>query len=110
MGVFERGDPVPQCRTDGILECLESVVYRHHLCAQEPHLFHIGHLTLNIDAPHVYTAFKTEERGRGSSCNAVLTGACFRNYASLAHTARHQRLSNRIVDLVRSCMKQIFPF
>src|SRR5262249_11949580 len=51
-----------------------------------------------------------QERAGGGRCDAVLAGARLGYDAALAHAPGQQRLAERVVDLVRAGMREIFAF
>ena len=49
-----------------------------------------------------------EQRADRGSRDAVLSRAGFRDDALLVHASREQHLAERVVDLVRTCVQEIF--
>ena len=57
---------------------------------------------------HVDDAFEPEQRARGGARHAVLAGAGLGDDARLAHALGEQRLAERVVDLVRAGVREVF--
>ncbi len=109
MRAGDVGHPVLERGADGVLERFQAVIDRHHLGAEELHLFNVRHLTLHVDAPHVDPAFQAEERRGGRGGDAVLARAGLGDDPLFTHVFRKQGLADGVVDLVRAGVEQVFP-
>ena len=78
------------------------------LRAQQAHPEDIQPLPPHVFLAHVDDAVQPEQRARGGGRDAVLARAGFRDDALLAHAPGQQRLPERVVDLVRAGMQQVF--
>ena len=76
--------------------------------AEETHPRDVQGLPFHIDDAHVDDAFAAEPRGDRRGRDTVLAGTRFRDDASLAHAPREQNLAERVVDLMRAGVQQIF--
>ena len=68
----------------------------------------VERLALHVLGAHVDVALEAEQRARGRRRDAVLPGAGFGDDAALAHAHGEQRLAERVVDLVRAGVRQVF--
>ena len=75
--------------------------------AHEPHAAHVRRLPLHVDFAHVHRAGQTDARARGGSGHTMLAGAGLRHDALRTHALGHQRLTERVVDLVRAGVREI---
>ena len=108
MGRAHVGDPVADGVVDGVFQGLAARFHAAHLRPQEAHAVDIGLLARHVDGAHVDHAFDAEFGGHGGGGHAMLAGAGLRHDARLLHLVLHeQRLSQRIVDLVRAGVGQI---
>ncbi len=107
-GVFDVRDPVAHRFVQGILQRAAATFDRHDRRAEQFHPVDIGRLTADVFAAHVDHALHAEARGNGGGRHAVLTGAGFCDHARLAHAAGEQCLADRVVDLVRAGVIEIF--
>ena len=108
MSCPDVGDPVAHRLADCVLQRLRTGRYAAHLRAQQPHAQHVQLLPLHVHIAHVDHALHAKQRANGGRGNAVLAGAGFGNDALLAHTLRQQSLAQRVVDLVRTGVQQVF--
>ena len=67
-------------------------------------------LAFYIRFSHVDDAFHVHQGTYGGSSYAVLAGTGFGDDAMLAHAACQKNLSDSVVNLVSSCMVQVFTF
>jgi hypothetical protein len=101
------GHPIAQRLVDGGAERLIARRDRYDRRAQEPHAAHIGRLSLDIHGAHIDDARQPQARRRGGARDAVLTRARLGDDASRAQPLREQGLSKRIVDLVRTRVREV---
>ena len=99
---FGVSDPGAHGLVDGSSKGAITGGHRNHLCAQQQHAVDVGGLTLNVDSTHVDRAGQTDTGTGGSRSHAMLTGTGFSNDPLLAHTQGQQRLTEGIVDFVRT--------
>src|ERR1043165_1380077 len=100
--------PVAQRLVDGVLERARAGVNLAHFRAEQAHAKDVQRLAAHVFSAHVDDAAQAEEsadRGRG---DAVLARARLGDDATLAHASREQDLSERVVDLVRACVREVF--
>ena len=67
-------------------------------------------MTLDVFATHVDHAFQAITRANGRGGNTVLTGPGLSDHARFTHAFREHGLTDRIVDLVRAGVVQVFAF
>ena len=79
-----------------------------NLCTKHLHTLHIGMLALYICLTHKYLTFHIHKRADCSCGNTMLTSTCLGNDTSLAHLLCHEYLTNSIVNLMGTCMIQVF--
>ncbi len=79
-----------------------------HLGSQQLHPPDIGGLTLHILGAHVNNAIHAQARGGGCRGNAVLSRAGFRHQGGFPHVFGQKGLAQRIIDLVRAGVQQVF--
>ena len=102
------GDPVANRFVDGILERPASARHGHDFSAEEPHAEDVGLLARHVDFAHVDHAAQSEKSARGGGGDAMLSGAGLSDDAPLPHPLRDQRLAERVVDLVRAGVVEVF--
>ena len=102
------GHPIPHSLADRILQRLRARRNPAHLRAQEAHALYVQILPLHVHVAHVDHALQSQQCAHRRRGHAVLPRAGFCNHALLAHALRQQPLSERVVDLVRACVQQVF--
>ena len=70
--------------------------------AEQLHAEDVGLLASDVYRAHIDVAFQAEQGASGRRSDAVLPRAGFGNDALFAHTLRENRLTERVVDLVRA--------
>ena len=108
IGIAHVRDPVAKRFVDRVFQGLGTGFHTAHFCAHQFHAKHIERLPLHVLGTHVDDALESEacaDRGCG---DAMLTGAGLGNDAALAHATRKQHLPQRIVDLVRASVAEVF--
>ncbi len=95
----------------GFIHCVfkrgRAAFNRHDFRAQNFHAKNIGSLAADVFFAHEYFAFHAEKRRDGGCRHAMLSCAGFGNDFLFAHSAGQKRLSQRIVDFMRTGMIQI---
>ena len=102
------GDPVAHRLVDGVFQRPAAGVHAADLRTEQPHAEHVQRLPIHVLGAHVDMTLEAEQcAGRGRR-DAVLPGAGFGDDAPLAHAGGQQRLSERVVDLVRAGVREVF--
>ena len=109
-GRFDIRHPIAHRFIDGVLERPAAAFNRDDLGAEQLHAEDVGPLPADIDAAHVDVTLQAKQSHRSGCADAVLAGARLSDDAALAHPIRQQALPQRIVDLVRAGMRQVFTF
>ena len=107
MRVIDVRDPIAHRLVDRILQRPATGSDRHDGGAEQFHAGHVQGLPLGVFLAHVDNTLKAEQCGGRCGGDAVLAGTGFRDNASLAHALGQQRLSEHVVDLVRSGVVEI---
>ena len=68
----------------------------------------VQRLPLHVLRAHVDVALEPEQRADRRRGDAVLAGAGLGDDAPLPHALRQQRLAERVVDLVRARVREVF--
>ena len=76
--------------------------------AEQAHADDVQRLAPHVFRAHVDDALEAEQRTGGGRRHAVLPGAGLGDDAPLAHALGEQRLPQRVVDLVRAGVRQVF--
>ena len=105
--VFGTGHPVAHRLVDRVLQRPRAGVDAPHLGAEQAHAKHVQRLPRHVLGAHVDDAFEAEQRTGRRTRHAVLAGAGLGDDALLAHAHGEQRLTERVVDLVRAGVRQI---
>jgi hypothetical protein len=100
-------DPRAQRLVDRVLERLLAVLDLAHARAEQLHAQHVHALARGVDRAHVHHALEAEQRARGRGRDAVLSRAGLGQHAALAHAFGEQRLTERVVELVRAGVEQV---
>ncbi len=108
IGVADIGHPVAHGLVDGVLQRLAAGVDLPNRRAEQLHANHVQRLAAHVLGAHVDVALETEQRARGGRRHAVLPRAGLRDDARLSHPLGEQRLAERVVDLVRARVRQVF--
>ena len=108
MSCPDVGDPVAHGLADRVLQRLRAGGNAAHFRAEQPHAQDVQLLPLHVHVAHVDHALHAEQRADRRGGHAVLAGAGFGNDALLAHAPGQQALAERVVDLVRAGMEQVF--
>ena len=106
--VADVGHPIAHRLVDRVLQRAASAVDAQHFRAEQPHAEHVQRLPLHVLGAHVDVALEAEQRAGRRGRDAVLARAGFGDDAALAHPDGEQRLPERVVDLVRAGMREIF--
>ena len=108
IGVVRVGDPVAHGLVDRVFQCRRTGIDSDNRGAEQTHPRDVECLALGVDPTHVDDALETEHGTRGGCGHTVLTGPGLGDDALLAHLLGKQRLTQHVVDLVRSGVVQIF--
>mmetsp|Transcript_23587 Transcript_23587/g.35848 ORF Transcript_23587/g.35848 Transcript_23587/m.35848 type:complete len:754 (+) Transcript_23587:16-2277(+) len=101
--------PIPHGLVDSVLQRRLAVLHGHHLRPQGVHSEHIELLTFAVHGAHVNRAVQAELGADGGCRHAVLSSSSLSDDTRLADFLRQKRLSDGVVDLVRSRVRQILP-
>ena len=102
--------PVAHGLVDGVAQGARAAGDRPHLGPQQFHAEDVGPLAADVLLAHVDDALQAEVgAGRGGG-DAVLAGPGLGDDAPLAHPQRQQGLAERVVDLVRAGVIEVFAF
>ncbi|MPM98439.1 hypothetical protein SDC9_145625 [bioreactor metagenome] len=101
------GHPVTHGFIEGILQGLGARLNRHHRRPQQLHAVDVGCLALDVLCAHVHHAFHPVARSHGRSRHPVLPGTGLGDHPRLAHPPSYQRLTDAVVNLVRTSVVQI---
>ena len=107
VGRPHRRGPVPERLVHGLLQGPRPRRHRHHLGAEELHPRDVRCLSPRVFLAHVHDARQAEQRARGRRGDAVHPGARLGDDPLLAETLREQRLTERVVDLVRPGVREV---
>ena len=108
VGGADVGDPVAHGFADGVLQRLRAGGDAAHFGAEQPHAQHVQLLARHVHIAHVDDALQAEQRADGGRGHAVLARAGLGDDALLAHALGEQALAERVVDLVRAGVEQVF--
>ncbi len=108
VGRLDVGHPVAHRLIDGVFEGTAARADRAHLGAKQLHAKDVERLALNVLLAHVDDAFESLAGADGGRGDAMLARARLGDDAPLAHPLRQQSLAQRVVDLVRAGMRQVF--
>ena len=101
------GHPVAQRLVDGRAQRAIAALDRHHGRAEQPHAPDVGRLALHVERAHVHRARQPDARAGRGARHAVLARTGLGDDAPRAQPPREQRLTERVVDLVRAGMREI---
>ena len=83
---------------------------RNDRCTEHLHLLYIGMLAFHVRFTHIDNTLHVHQGADGSSSYSMLSGACFCDDTCFTHAACQQDLPDRVIDLMGTCMIQVFPF
>ena len=104
----DRRDPVADRLADGLLQGARAGLDADHLGAEQAHALDVGRLAPAVLGAHVDDALQAEQRAGGGRRDAVLAGAGLGDDPVLAHPFGQQRLAERVVELVRAGVHEVF--
>ena len=107
MSVAHVGDPVAKRFVNGFLQGLLASFNSADIRSEQFHADDIEVLTLHVNGAHVNDTFEPETGRYRRGGDAVLTGPGFSDNAFLAKSLGEEDLTQRVVDLVGSGMKQV---
>ena len=108
MGIANPGRPLAHGLGYRVFEGRRTGLHRDDPGAKEPHTVHIERLANRIFLPHENHTFHPHHSGGRRGCYTMLAGSRLGNQTSLPHLLGKQRLPQHIVDLMRTCMIEIF--
>ena len=108
MSVANPGRPLAHGLGYCVFEGCRTGSHRDDLGAKKPHAVYVERLPDCIFLPHEDHASHPHQGSGGRSCHTVLAGARLGDQAGLPHLFGKQRLPQHIVDLMRTCMIEIF--
>ena len=108
MGGIHGGYPVSQRFVDGVFESPCTNGHGFNLGTKHFHPGHIERLSLGIGFTHIHGTFHAKKRRCGCGGHTVLTCPSLSDETSFAHALSQQCLADDVVDLMRSCVVQIF--
>ena len=110
MSLADIGDPVAHGFINRLLQRGLAGGHRDDLRAKKAHARDIERLPFHIDRAHIDDALQTGASGHRSRGDAVLARAGLGDDAGLAHALSEEDLAERIIDLVRAGVQQVFAF
>ena len=108
VGVGDVGHPVAHRLVDRVLQRPAAGVDAADLGAEEAHAEHVERLPIHVFRAHIDMTLEPEQGAGGRARDPVLARAGFGDDAALAHAGGEQRLPQRVVDLVRAGVRQVF--
>jgi hypothetical protein len=102
--------PIAYGFVGGVLEGHVAGSDGNHGRSQHFHLLDVDMLSFNVGFAHINNALHVHQGADGSGGNAMLTGACFGDYACFAHLSGYENLAYGVVDFVRPGMVEILAF
>ena len=103
-------DPGSHGLIDGVAEGAAAGLHGHDGCAQQFDPEHVERLAAHVLGAHVDGAGHAELGADRRGGDAVLARARFRDDARFAETSGQQDLAERVVDLVRARVVEVFAF
>jgi hypothetical protein len=110
VGTLGIADPVAQRLIDGRAQGAITALDRHYGRTEQPHAADIRGLALHVERAHVHGARQPDARTGRRARDTVLARASLGHDALRAQPLREQRLAQRVIDLVRTGMRQILAF
>ena len=107
MRVGDVGDPVADRLADRLLERPRARRHRPDLGAEHPHAVDVRLLAAHVLGAHIDDAVHVQHRAHRRRGHAVHPGARLGHDAPLPHALSHERLTQRVVDLVRARVRQV---
>ena len=104
------GDPVAHRLVDGVFESLASRFDRDDGGPEQLHTRDVQRLPLGVFLPHVDDTFQSHQCRGCRRRDSVLPGTRLGDDSRLTHAGSQQRLSENVVDLVRSRVVEVFSF
>src|SRR5690625_203225 len=108
--VIRIAHPVSDGLVGRVFQSLASARGGAYLRTEQLHPKHIQVLSLDVFGSHIHNAAQSKARADRRGGNTVLAGTGLGNNPLLTHAPRKQNLPDRIVDLVRTGMTEIFSF
>ncbi|MNS76476.1 hypothetical protein D3C72_1100250 [compost metagenome] len=101
-------DPITECFITSIFEGTGTGYNWNYFSAKQLHPKHIKLLTFHVLFTHEHFTFKAKQCSNRCCGNPVLPCPGLSNNLRLAHPFGQNPLTYRIIDLMSSCMVQIF--
>ena len=108
MRVRNVRDPIADRLARGLLQRAGAVLDRTHLGAEQRHPLEVRPLAAHVLRAHVDDALEAEARAHRRRRDPVLAGAGLGHHPSFAEPEREQCLSERVVELVRPGVEEVF--
>ena len=108
VGVPDIRHPVAHGFVDGFFERGLAGGDADDFRSEKTHASDIEGLPLHVHRAHVDRALEAEARGGRGSGDAVLAGTGLRDDAGFPHAAGEEDLADRVVDLVRAGVEEVF--
>ena len=99
-------DPVAQCLIDGCAQRAIAARDGNQRRPEQPHAADIRGLPFHVQGAHVDRARKSDARAGRGARHSMLAGTGLGNDAPRAQPLGEQRLSQRVVDLMRAGMRK----
>ncbi len=106
VGYF--GRPETHGLVHGVFQRAAATADRLDFGTEKFHALNIGRLPLDVFGAHEDPALHAEKSRHGGGRHSMLAGPGFGNQLALAHPLGQQGLPKGVVDLVGSCVGQIF--
>lgn len=97
-------------RIHRIFQRLCPAGYGYYFRAKHFHPRDVGSFLGDIDRTHVNVTVQSEQSRCGCQCDSMLSRSCLGDDFFLSHFLGEKRFPEAVVDLVRPCMVQVFPF
>src|SRR5205085_9144796 len=101
-------DPIADGLACRLLQRAGAEFDRDDLCAEQAHPLDVGPLPAHVLLAHVDRALEPEAGADSRGRNSMLARACFGDDAALAEPAREDGLPERVVQLVRTGVEEVF--
>ena len=110
MSGADVGHPIAHGLVDRLLEGGLASRDGYHFGAEEFHAGHVHRLPLHVGLAHVNDALATEASGHRGRGHTMLARAGFGDDPLFAHAPGEQDLAERVVNLMRASVQQVFAF
>ncbi len=100
--------PIADRFIDRILQRLRARSHWSHFRTEQLHAKHVRFLSRNIHHTHIHYTFESKQRRHRRRRDSMLPRARLCHNAPLPHPLHEQRLPQRVVDLMRARVRQVF--